>query len=107
LQTRVPTEELVAPLVGDNGFQREIVRVGVSLKRLGVHGQQILCCRGADAILRTARTAINVPVFDSPDESQALGDSSDALGQTGVSSRIIPAFRPFCASAWAIDPADL
>lgn len=68
----------MAPFVGNHSFQREVVPSGISLKRLSKYDQQILSCRGTNAVLGAARSAVNVPILYSSNESQPPGNPSDA-----------------------------
>ena len=57
-------------LVGDHGFEAEVVRVGIALEGFGVDCQQILACQPATTVLGTAGLAVNMAILDAPDEPQ-------------------------------------
>ena len=70
-------QDLVATLVGNYRFEREIFRGRIPLKRLRINGQQIRLWRVAATIVGTARLAVNVAILDAPDKSKFPGYTSD------------------------------
>ena len=69
-------QDLVPAFVGDHRFEREIVRVGVPLKRLCINGQQIRLCRTAATVLGAARLAVDVTILDTAYKSELPGNMS-------------------------------
>jgi len=63
-------QQLVPALVRDDCVQREIQRICVALKRLGVDCQQIHGRLAAAAVLGATALAVNMPILDPPDESE-------------------------------------
>lgn len=57
--------------MSDDRLQGEVLRIGVALKSFGVDDQQILGLGWANAILRPAAAAVNMPVFQVAHEAQA------------------------------------
>ena len=55
-------------LMRDDGLQAEVLRIGVSLERFGVHHQEICVSVWAQAELGPAGLAVNVTILDAAGE---------------------------------------
>lgn len=66
----------MAALMGNHHFEREILRVGIALKCLGIDSQEIRFLRAAEAKLGSASLTVNMAIFNTPDKSKLSGNVS-------------------------------
>ena len=63
-------------LMGDDGFQRKVFRIGVALERLRRYDEQVLFQGRPQAKLGAARLSVNVTVLDAPNEAESASNPS-------------------------------
>jgi hypothetical protein len=68
----------VSPLVSEDGFEGEVIQVGIPIKGLGVNDEEVARRARADSVLRPARLAVDVAVLDAPLEPEAPSDRDRA-----------------------------
>jgi hypothetical protein len=75
--SRVSSQKLMATFMGQDRLQREVLRVSITFKRLGIDCQQIFLRRLTPPILGTTCLGIDMAVLDVTDETQFPRESTD------------------------------
>jgi hypothetical protein len=65
-------------LMGDNGFERKVIWIGIALERLGVNGQQVLLWRSRQPKLGAASLTNDMAVLHAAYETQSASDLQDS-----------------------------
>src|SRR5260370_20451004 len=68
----------MSAFVGNDRLQREVLRIRIALKRLGVDGEEIVLLRAGEPVLGTPSETVDMQVADPADKSEAGSDSAHA-----------------------------
>jgi len=70
----MPGQQLMSTFVGDNGFQRKVLRIGIALEGLRINKQYVFRRRIGEAELGPAGLAAKVSVFEAANEAESPAD---------------------------------